>query len=114
MQRVGRWQYLYICRLISKGGLFSVGDGHAKQGDGETGGTAIECPMDLVDLTFDVIDKPILNTPYANTPKGWITFGFDEDLQLAHDRALLAMQRFIMKFYDVDEMTAPRFNGCRG
>jgi acetamidase/formamidase len=89
-----------------KGGLFSVGDGHARQGDGETGGTAIECPMELVDLTFDVIDKPIISTPYANTPKGWVTFGFDEDLQVAHDKALLAMQNFVMKFYRVDEMAA--------
>lgn len=89
-----------------KGGLFSVGDGHAKQGDGETGGTAIECPMELVDLTFDVIDKPIISTPYANTPKGWVTFGFDEDLEIAHDKALRAMQDFIMKFYRVDKMVA--------
>ena len=89
-----------------QGGLFSVGDGHARQGDGETGGTAIECPMELVDLTFEVIDKPIISTPYANTPKGWITFGFDEDLQAAHHKALLAMQNFVMRFYRVDEMTA--------
>ncbi|MFW5709387.1 MAG: acetamidase/formamidase family protein, partial [Chloroflexota bacterium] len=27
------------------GALFSVGDGHAAQGDGEASGTAIECPM---------------------------------------------------------------------
>jgi len=89
-----------------QGGLFSVGDGHARQGDNESGGTAIECPMERVEMTFDVVDKPIINTPYANTPKGWITFGFDEDLQIAHDKALLAMQTFMMKFYRVDELTA--------
>ncbi len=89
-----------------RGGLFSVGDGHARQGDGEIGGTAIECPMELVDLTFDLVDKPIISTPYANTPKGWITFGFDEDLQVAHDKALVAMQNFMMRFYRVDEFTA--------
>lgn len=89
-----------------KGGLFSVGDGHARQGDGETGGTAIECPMELVDLTFDVVDDPIIDTPYAYTPKGWLTFGFDEDMQVAHDKALVAMQNFIMQFYQVDEMVA--------
>ena len=27
------------------GALFSIGDGHAAQGDGEVSGTAIECPM---------------------------------------------------------------------
>ncbi|HVO43224.1 MAG TPA: acetamidase/formamidase family protein [Aggregatilineales bacterium] len=36
------------------GGLFSVGDGHAVQGDGEVSVTAIECPMDRVDLSFDL------------------------------------------------------------
>lgn len=89
-----------------QGGLFSIGDGHARQGDGEIGGTAIECPMDLVDLTFDLVDKPLINTPYAHTPKGWITFGFDKDLQVAHDKALLAMQNFMMKSYRVDERVA--------
>ena len=34
------------------GGLLSVGDGHAAQGDGEVAGTAIECPMERVDLTL--------------------------------------------------------------
>src|SRR5690349_20791851 len=34
------------------GGLFSVGDGHAVQGDGEVSGVAIECPIDQLELTF--------------------------------------------------------------
>lgn len=84
-----------------QGGLFSIGDGHARQGDGEIGGTAIECAMKLVDLTFDLVDNPIIPTAYANTPKGWITFGFDEDLQVAHDKAVIAMQEFIGKRYKV-------------
>src|SRR5947209_5245870 len=29
------------------GALFSAGDGHARQSDGEVSGTAIECPMEL-------------------------------------------------------------------
>ena len=36
-----------------EGALFSVGDTHAAQGDGEVGGTAIESPMHTV-LTFEV------------------------------------------------------------
>jgi acetamidase/formamidase len=38
------------------GGLFSLGDGHARQGEGETCGVAVECAMDsviLVDLIKD-------------------------------------------------------------
>ncbi len=36
------------------GALFSVGDTHAAQGDGEVCGTAIESPMSVV-LEFDLV-----------------------------------------------------------
>ncbi|MEK8106035.1 acetamidase/formamidase family protein [Micromonospora sp. M12] len=55
--------------------LFSVGDGHAAQGDGEVGGTAIECPMDEVTLTFDVRDDFPLTGPVARTADAWLTLG---------------------------------------
>jgi acetamidase/formamidase len=31
-----------------EGALFSLGDGHARQGEGETCGVAVECAMDTV------------------------------------------------------------------
>jgi acetamidase/formamidase len=81
---------LYLPIAVS-GALFSVGDGHGTQGDGEVCGTAIECPMDLVDLTFHLRDDLHLTTPRANTPAGWLTLGFHEDLQEATYIALEAM-----------------------
>jgi acetamidase/formamidase len=36
------------------GAMFSAGDGHARQGDGEAGGTAIECPLERAELTLVV------------------------------------------------------------
>jgi acetamidase/formamidase len=76
------------------GGLLSVGDGHAAQGDGEVSGTAIECPMDAVDLTLDVLPdlfgKPV-TTPIARTPAGWVTMGVADDLDEAMAIALDAM-----------------------
>ena len=72
------------------GGLFSAGDGHAAQGDGEVAGTAIECPMDRADLTFSLSDVPV-RTPTARTPRHWITMGLDEDLDTAAVNALNAM-----------------------
>jgi acetamidase/formamidase len=36
------------------GALFSLGDGHARQGEGETCGVAVECAMDTV-LVVDLI-----------------------------------------------------------
>lgn len=73
------------------GGLFSVGDGHAAQGDGEVSGTGIECPMDSASLTFDLSDEFVLTTPLARTPDAWMTFGFDEQLDGAALKALDAM-----------------------
>lgn len=78
------------------GALFSVGDGHALQGDGEVSGTAIECPMEIVDLTFNLVERPVIPTIHASTPAGWLTFGFDRDLQKAADAALDAMLGLLM------------------
>ena len=71
--------------------LFSVGDGHAVQGDGEVSGVAIECPMERVDLTFHLREDMSLTTPRANTSSGWITLGFHENLYEASLIALEAM-----------------------
>ncbi len=73
------------------GGLFSVGDGHAVQGDGEVSGVAIECPMEQVELTFHLRDHPHLSTPRAKTQIGWLTFGLHEDLNEATIIAINAM-----------------------
>lgn len=72
------------------GGLFSVGDGHASQGDGEISCQAIECPMEKVDLTFNVRHMN-LTMPRAKTQSGWITFGFHEDLNEATAQAMDGM-----------------------
>jgi acetamidase/formamidase len=69
---------------------FSVGDGHAAQGDGEGAGTAIECPMDRVELTVDVVPDMDLDGPVASTPAGWIAMGLGsspDDLRSPRCRA---------------------------
>jgi acetamidase/formamidase len=73
------------------GGLFSTGDGHAAQGDGEVSNTAIECPMDDAALTFHLHPNLTIPTPRAWTPAGWLTLGFDESLNIATRIALEAM-----------------------
>ena len=88
------------------GGLFSLGDGHAVQGDGEACVTAIECPIDSVDITFDVIADMRLTTPRANTPAGWITFGFHEDLNEATMIALGAMLDLLAEKYGMSRHEA--------
>lgn len=49
------------------GALFSLGDTHAAQGDGEVCGTAIESPMSVV-LRFDLLKGANLPTPRFTTP----------------------------------------------
>ena len=74
------------------GGLLSVGDGHGVQGDGEVAGTAIECPMDRVDLTIGLRDDLPIDGPVALTPAGWITLGLGDTLD---DAAFAAMEGMI-------------------
>ncbi|HXS22334.1 MAG TPA: acetamidase/formamidase family protein [Steroidobacteraceae bacterium] len=58
------------------GGLFSVGDTHAAQGDGEVCGTALESPM-RVALRFDLVKSSPLAFPRLITP-GPVTRHLDE------------------------------------
>jgi acetamidase/formamidase len=58
------------------GALFSVGDTHAAQGDGEVCGTAIESPMSMA-LTFDLVKSAELRFPRYETP-GPVSRHFDE------------------------------------
>jgi acetamidase/formamidase len=87
------------------GALFSVGDGHAAQGDGEVCGNAIECPMDRVDLTFRLVDQT-LEAPRAKTAEAWITFGFDPDLNRATMMALAGMLDLIQSERGVSRQEA--------
>lgn len=71
------------------GALFSIGDTHAAQGDGEVCGTAIESPMNVV-LTLDLVKGANLKMPRFTTPgpvsrhldeKGYeVTTGVGSDL----------------------------------
>jgi acetamidase/formamidase len=72
--------------------LFSVGDGHGRQGDGEVSGVSIECPMERVDLTFHLRDDMPLTTPRALTANAWITPGFHENL---HEASLIALEAML-------------------
>lgn len=85
--------------IAVEGGLFSVGDGHAVQGDGEVSGPALECPMAQVDIEFHLHPDLHLSMPRAHTPTGWITFGFDEDLDQATFQALNGMLDLMQELY---------------
>jgi acetamidase/formamidase len=73
------------------GALFSAGDGHALQGDGEVSSTAIECPLERAELTLSVRDDLELARPVALTGEGWLTLGLGESLDDAAVSAIDAM-----------------------
>jgi acetamidase/formamidase len=83
------------------GALFSAGDGHAAQGDGEVSGWAIECPVEAR-VTLGVRDDLALDWPMARTADAWLTFGFDEDLGAAARIALAGMLELMEREHGLD------------
>lgn len=72
------------------GALFSIGDGHAVQGDGEVNVTAIETAMNGT-IQLHLHKGLNLTHPIAETPTDWITMGFGTTLDEAFSFALQQM-----------------------
>ena len=97
------------------GALFSVGDTHAAQGDGEVCGTAIESPMDVV-LKLDLVKDARLKTPRFTTPgpvtrhldaKGYeVTTGIGPDLMTGAREAVSQMIDLLAGRYGMDPVEA--------
>jgi acetamidase/formamidase len=98
-----------------EGALFSVGDTHAAQGDGEVCGTAIESPMDVV-LKLDLVKDARLKTPRFTTSgpvtrhldaKGYeVTTGVEPDLMEGARSAVAQMVDLIAARYGMDPVDA--------
>src|SRR5439155_6225376 len=73
--------------VLNEGGLFSTGDGHAAQGDGEVNGTAIETALTGT-FEFHVRKDLGWRLPRAETATHFIAFGLDADLDDAARQAL--------------------------
>jgi acetamidase/formamidase len=78
----------------NKGALFSVGDFHAVQGDGEVNQLALEAEGAG---TFQLIvhKNKRLKWPMAETPTHYITMGLNEDLNIAAKLAVKEMIEFL-------------------
>ncbi|RWO89806.1 acetamidase/formamidase family protein [Mesorhizobium sp.] len=97
------------------GALFSVGDTHAAQGDGEVCGTAIESPMDVV-LKLDLVKDIRLKTPRFTTPgpvtrhldaKGYeVTTGIGPDLMTGAREAVSQMIDLLAGRYAMEPVEA--------
>jgi acetamidase/formamidase len=82
--------------VFNRGALFSVGDGHAVQGDGEVCVTALETALRG---TFElIVRKDIrLSLPRAETRTHLITMGFDADLDQAAKQAIREMIKLLVE-----------------
>jgi acetamidase/formamidase len=77
-----------------KGALFSVGDGHAAQGDGEVDQTALETAMEGT-FQFFIHKNRGMKWPRAETPTHFITMGFNQDLDVATQMAVRGVIDFL-------------------
>ena len=80
--RIAKGATVYL-RVAVDGGLLSVGDPHASQGDSELCGTAIECSLTgvfqiILHKAQDLHDQPFadIDYPLVETPDEWVLHGF--------------------------------------
>src|SRR5262249_33908156 len=95
-----------------EGALFSVGDGHAVQGDGEVSRMALECPMEQVELTFAVRRDLALQAPQADTPAGYLTIGLGQTLEEAQRGALYGMLDYLHRLAGLGRSHAMALASC--
>ncbi len=93
--RIAKGATVYL-RVAVDGGLLSVGDPHASQGDSELCGTAIECSLTgvfqlVLHKAKDLRDEPYadIDYPLVETADEWVLHGFSHPnyLQEFGDRA---------------------------
>ena len=77
------------------GGLLSLGDGHAMQGDGEVSGAALETSLRGT-IEVHLRKGQRLNWPRAETPTHYLTMGLDPDLDEAVRLATREMVDFLV------------------
>jgi acetamidase/formamidase/AraC-like DNA-binding protein len=126
--RLGKGSTVYLPVSVP-GALLSVGDPHAAQGDGELGGTAIECSMTgtfqvILHKKGDMAGQAFadLTYPLIETASDWVLMGFshpnylaefgakgqsevyaNSSLDLAMKDAFRKMRRFLMNIKGLTE-----------
>jgi acetamidase/formamidase len=100
-----------------KGALLWSGDSHAAQGNGEVNLTAIETAYKELNITVDVVKGKPMDAPRIETKTGWITMGFDKDLNLAWEGAKAQTMKFLAEQRSVSAEQAaavmPKVSDCR-
>ena len=93
--RMGAGSRMYY-PVFHRGALFSLGDPHAAQGDGEVSGTAVESPLDVT-MRLTVRRGDDLPFPVLETPAEWMVHGFGATLDAAMRQAASRAVRFLCR-----------------
>lgn len=91
--------------VFEPGALLFLGDGHARQGDGEVDGSAIETSLD-VEFSVDLIKNRKINWPRLETPDFIMALGSSRALNEALQHATTELMRWLMESYGFDERGA--------
>jgi amidase len=90
--------------VFEPGALLFLGDGHARQGDGEVDGTAIETSLD-VEFSVDLLKKKI-SWPRLENQDFIMALGSSRALNEAFQHATTELLRWMMETYGFDERGA--------
>ncbi|KAH9475076.1 Formamidase [Psilocybe cubensis] len=108
-RQLGVGSTLYL-PIEVEGALFSIGDGHAAQGDG---GTAIETPMEVTVRLTVRKDRPFTKTPHfhtvrpnVNNEEHYGTTGIDSDIREATRSAVRNMINVLEAEFQMDRVAA--------
>ncbi len=88
-----------------EGALLSLGDGHARQGEGETCGVAVECAMNTV-LVVDLIKGAACPWPRLESDEFLMSAGSARPLEDAFRIAQLDMVQWLAAEYGFDRLDA--------
>jgi acetamidase/formamidase len=91
-----------------EGALFSLGDGHARQGEGETCGVAVEAAMDTV-IAIDVIKGRMTSWPRIENDDYLISTGSARPLEDAFRIAHTDMIQWLVEEYGFEQLDAYQF-----
>jgi acetamidase/formamidase len=100
--------------VFNRGALFSAGDPHAAQGDGEVCINGMECPADAT-LRFKlhkqrILRGPLIESAESKRPDGgadsWIVVESGEDAMAAARAATLRMVELLTEFWGIEPVQA--------
>ncbi len=92
------------------GAFLFLGDGHARQGEGEVAGTGLETSMD-VEFTVDLVKKKAIGWPRLENATHIMVLGSARPLLEAFQIATAELQQWLMADYHMTERGAQTFMG---